>query len=178
MSHIQSQIQRVSDQISAFGATLEPDGPACSAPGGVEVRAPKTTANAVYGLLLGAGWRYVGGNEYGSGGPDGWSAAEWTPPAERVVVTRHPALLEYLVEQGLALPSDRVITHATQDDVRDRHVIGVLPHHLSSLAASVTEIQVDVPAELRGVELTIEQLRQYARGARRYQVREVPLGGR
>lgn len=80
----------------------------------------------------------------------------------QVVVTRHPALLEYLREQGLCDSAAVVIEHASPDDVRGRHVIGVLPHHLSAEAASVTEVPLNLPPELRGQELTVEQVRQYA----------------
>lgn len=92
---------------------------------------------------------------------------------DTVVVTRHPALLEYLREKEIVGEDVRVIAHATPDDVRGKRVIGVLPHHLSSLADSVTEVELNVPAELRGVELTLEQVREYARSIRTYRVQEV-----
>lgn len=91
-----------------------------------------------------------------------------------LVVTRHPALLAYLIEIGLVPAGTHALAHATPDDVRGRRVIGVLPHHLSSLTSSVVEIPLDIPAELRGVELTLEQVRQYAGAPREYAVR--PLG--
>ena len=80
----------------------------------------------------------------------------------QVVVTRHPALVEYLREEGVIDETTEIIEHASPDDVRGRHVIGVLPHHLSAEAASVTEVPLNLPPELRGQELTVEQVRQYA----------------
>ena len=80
----------------------------------------------------------------------------------QVVVTRHPALLEYLREQGLCDSAAVVIEHATPDDICGRHVVGVLPLHLAAEAASVTEIKLDLPADARGRELSLEQVRQYA----------------
>lgn len=82
----------------------------------------------------------------------------------QVVVTRHPALVEYLREEGVIDETTEIIEHASPDDVRGRHVIGVLPHHLSASAeaASVTEVPLNLPPELRGQELTVEQVRQYA----------------
>ena len=79
-----------------------------------------------------------------------------------VVVTRHPALVEYLTELGVVPAGTEVVTHATAEQVRGRHVFGVLPLHLAAEAASVTEVTLHVPAELRGVELTLEQVRQFA----------------
>jgi putative CRISPR-associated protein (TIGR02620 family) len=81
---------------------------------------------------------------------------------ETIIVTRHTALLTYLQERGIAPEGARVITHAEPSDVEGKRVIGVLPHRLSCLCSSVVEIPLDIPVELRGVELTIEQLRQYA----------------
>lgn len=76
-----------------------------------------------------------------------------------IIVTRHPALVEHLAEQGY---TGKVVAHATDDDVRGQHVVGVLPLRLAALAASVTEVPLNLPPELRGVELTLEQVRAYA----------------
>lgn len=90
-----------------------------------------------------------------------------------VVVTRHPALVEYLTELGVVPAGTEVVTHATAEQVRGRHVFGVLPLHLAAEAASVTEVTLRVPAELRGVELTLEQVRQFAGPLVEYKVSRV-----
>ena len=87
-----------------------------------------------------------------------------------IVVTRHPALVSYLQEQGLVPAGVPVISHATPEQVRGRYVIGVLPLSLASLAESVTEVPLSLPPELRGVELSLEQVRQYAGRPVTYQV--------
>lgn len=79
-----------------------------------------------------------------------------------VVVTRHPALVEYLKEVGLADEKTDVVSHANLETVRDKHVCGVLPHSLSALTKSFTEVPLTLPAELRGQELDLEQIQQYA----------------
>ena len=56
--------------------------------------------------------------------------------SDTIVVTRHAALVQYLIEQGLVSASVSVITHATPDDVRDKHVIGVLPLSLAASAGA------------------------------------------
>lgn len=91
----------------------------------------------------------------------------------KLVVTRHKALVYYLIERGLVRADVRVIAHATPDDVRGRHVIGVLPLALAVEAEKVTEIPLQVPAELRGVELDLEQVRQYAGPPRTYKVEAI-----
>ena len=88
-----------------------------------------------------------------------------------MIVTRHKALVQYLLEQGIGSARTRVIEHATEDDVRGNCVIGVLPLHLAALAVSVVEVPLDVPAHRRGAELTLEEVRSYARPARVYEVR-------
>ena len=83
---------------------------------------------------------------------------------ETVIVTRHKSLVEYLTQKGI-LPlhsKARVITHASEKDVKGKHVIGVLPLRLASLAASITEVPLDLPADLRGRELTLQDIIRYA----------------
>ena len=87
-----------------------------------------------------------------------------------IVVTRHKGLLAYLKTIGLADEDTQVIEHATPDQLRGQTVVGVLPLHLASAADYVIEIPMNIPAELRGVELTEEQVAQYAGDARTYKV--------
>ncbi len=90
-----------------------------------------------------------------------------------LVVTRHPGLVEYLREIGLAEAGVRVITHATPEEVKGLHVCGVLPHSLSCLCETFTEVPLALPAELRGVELSLEQVKKYAAPAVTYKVQVV-----
>ena len=82
--------------------------------------------------------------------------------ANALVVTRHASLVEYLGVIGLIDDSATVLSHATADDIRGRDVIGVLPHSLSCLTASFTEVPLRIPAEMRGVELTVDNITEYA----------------
>ena len=91
-------------------------------------------------------------------------------PEHLLVITRHKALVDYLREIGVIGVDTPVLIHATVDQVRGRHVIGVLPLHLAAEAALVTEVPMDIPADLRGVELTLPQVRLYARTPVTYQV--------
>lgn len=90
---------------------------------------------------------------------------------ETVVVTRHPALITYLVEVGLVQEGVEVVSHADEVAVHGKHVIGVLPLRLAALAASITEIPMILPPELRGVELTLDQIREHAGEPSTYVVR-------
>ena len=90
-----------------------------------------------------------------------------------VVVTRHKALVQYLIETGVITADAPVIFHATPENVVGRDVIGILPMRLAALARSITEIEMHIPESYRGRELTIEEVRLLALGARRYVVTEI-----
>ena len=90
-----------------------------------------------------------------------------------LIVTRHSALVELLRERGIIEGEPKVIVHATPEEVTGRHVIGVLPLRLAALAASITEVSLSLPAEMRGREPTIGELRQCAGEPVTYVVREI-----
>lgn len=87
-----------------------------------------------------------------------------------LIVTRHPGLIEVLTECGIATPDVPVIAHASADDLRGKHVAGVLPLALAAECASVTEVALNLPTEARGRELSAAEVRQYMTGIRTYRV--------
>ena len=93
-------------------------------------------------------------------------------PNNPVLITRHPALVKYLQEIHLIRrhPQPEVHFHATPDLVRGKDVIGVLPHHLSCLTRTYTEVPILTPPELRGKELDLHQIRKYAKPPVTYRV--------
>jgi hypothetical protein len=90
-----------------------------------------------------------------------------------LIVTRHPALVDYLRELGMVTDTDgvEVIDHATPEAVKGRHVCGVLPHSLSCLTASFTEVPLRLTPELRGKELDLATLREIAEEPVTYVIR-------
>jgi hypothetical protein len=87
-------------------------------------------------------------------------------PTIDLIVTRNPHLHAFLVELGLAKPDTPVLERATTKDVRRKHVIGTLPHHLSALAATFTEIPLRLSCadreQMREAGLTVERLHEIA----------------
>ncbi|MBT3807684.1 MAG: hypothetical protein HOG03_24315 [Desulfobacula sp.] len=79
-----------------------------------------------------------------------------------LIVTRHKGLVEYLILKGIVDSNINVTAHASPDIVQGKHVIGVLPHSLSCLTKSFSEIPLNLPQELRGKELTCEDIERYA----------------
>ena len=74
-----------------------------------------------------------------------------------VIVTRHAGLVAWLAWRGV---TGEVIAHVTSpDQVAGRVVYGVLPLHLAAEAEEVVVVDMPrLPAELRGVDLTPEQM--------------------
>lgn len=108
-------------------------------------------------------------------------------PQIDIIVTRHRGLIDWLATNlipheytprftGTALewwtfglePQDPeygcyrsipVVWHGTAEDVRGKHVVGVLPLHLACLAASVTEVALpDLRPDQRGKEVTPDEM--------------------
>lgn len=92
-----------------------------------------------------------------------------------LVVTRHPGLVDYLREVGLVDDDVDVVKHATPALLRGRNVCGVLPHSLSSLCKTFTEVPLVVPQSLRGEELRLEQVRALAGPPATYTVEVVDV---
>ena len=71
-----------------------------------------------------------------------------------LIVTRHAGAVEWLRRQGV---SGDVVSHATPQLVEGRHVIGVLPYNLASLAKSYTALELPgLKPGQRGDELSPE----------------------
>ena len=92
---------------------------------------------------------------------------------DTVIVTRHSALVEYILQEKIAPQGTKVIPHATAEEVTGMHVIGVLPLHLAALAAKVTVVEMDIPISHRGVELSLEDMNKMVKGVATYLVWDV-----
>jgi len=91
---------------------------------------------------------------------------------EKLVVTRYVSLVEYLKEIGLIDNSTKVITRAEIKDVEGKHVLGVLPYWLSCHTGKYTEVQIRVPSERKGKELSLEEIQFYSLEPKTYIIKE------
>jgi len=89
------------------------------------------------------------------------------------IVTRHPGLVEYLKQEDMIGEDVKVLTHASTQDVQNKHVLGVLPHSLSCLTKTFTEVPLSLPPELRGKELSAGDVRKYAGHPVTYRVEKI-----
>ena len=77
------------------------------------------------------------------------------------IISRHAATVEWLRECGY---DGEVIAHVSDPSIlKGQIVIGNLPLHLAARAALVGAVEFDLPAEMRGQELTLDWLRENAR---------------
>ena len=73
-----------------------------------------------------------------------------------LIVTRHQGAVEWLRRQGV---EGDVVSHTTPEMVKGRHVIGVLPYGLASLAKSYTALELPgLKPGQRGDELSPEAM--------------------
>ena len=90
------------------------------------------------------------------------------------VVTRHKSLVSYLIDKNIIKEGEyKLIEHADYKDVEGQNVIGVLPLQLASYAKSITEVPLKLTPEMRGKELTFEEVEKVAEEPVQYIVREV-----
>lgn len=92
----------------------------------------------------------------------------------KIIVTRHPALAAYLHEKGLVEADTPIITHVFDpEEIKGKHVFGVLPFHLCALCAKITNVPLNLSLEQRGSELTLEAIRKCAMKPVTYVIKEV-----
>ena len=91
---------------------------------------------------------------------------------KHIIVTRQPALIDFLIEKGVVRAHHECEVHefATRELVKDRDVIGMLPHNLSVLCNTFTEIPLEIPKGKLGKELKLSDIRKYAREAVTYRI--------
>lgn len=93
--------------------------------------------------------------------------------SNNVIITRHAALVTVLRELVPELADCEVIAQATPDQISGKHVYGVLPMHLAALAECVTTVTLNTPAELRGTELSVEQVKSFMGPLATYRVEKL-----
>lgn len=87
-----------------------------------------------------------------------------------LIVTRHRPLATYLRGLGIKAP---IVGHAHPADVRGKHICGVVPMSLAAHAKSVTVVPLHITREMRGQDLTYEDIKAIADTPQRYVVKRV-----
>jgi hypothetical protein len=110
-------------------------------------------------MSMGEGKRRAKGMAREEGGPD----------METVIVSRHPAAVEFIHREMSEARSAPVLAQASADDVRGKRVVGNIPLHLAALAAEVVVVEFAGPAP-RGQEYTLADMDAAGATLRRYRV--------
>ncbi|MCD6450307.1 MAG: hypothetical protein J7L34_07360 [Thermotogaceae bacterium] len=88
-----------------------------------------------------------------------------------LIVTRHQALLRLLQELRIVTNDTQVVTHIESAEMlEDKVVVGNLPLNLAANCKEVWSPVLNVPKELRGKELSFEELKKYFLGLARFKV--------
>ena len=91
-----------------------------------------------------------------------------------IVITRHPALVEFLLEKHIIEAGNfELYSHASKELIDGKDVIGVLPLGLAKYANTVTSVNLILPPDMRGKELTLEDVRQYCSDIETFKVKSL-----
>ena len=86
-----------------------------------------------------------------------------------LIVARHPGVSKWLESQGIV--GDSVEHVDNPEQVRNKNVVGVIPFYLAAEANEVYSIDIpDLPREMRGKDLTPEEMDKYGATLTRYKV--------
>lgn len=98
---------------------------------------------------------------------------------EKIVVTRHPGLVRLIFELGLVPKDTQVFACAWPSLVEGRHVFGILPVRLAAMAAKYTEVQYNVPDNVRklGINIPYDALRRGMKDPVTYRITKEPYNG-
>ena len=100
--------------------------------------------------------------------------SQFDVPSDAEVVTRHKALLDYLLEMEYISEKAQIYTgNVSPRIIENKKVIGILPFNMAALTESITLIPLHSSFEERGEELCIERLREIADLPQTYFVRKV-----
>lgn len=96
-----------------------------------------------------------------------------------ILVSRHAGTLDWFAKQGLRV--DKQVEHFDIEMIKSGDtVVGILPIHLvakvCALGASYLHLEMEVPLEFRGQELTSEQLDSFGAKLVAYVVQQVCSG--
>ena len=88
--------------------------------------------------------------------------------SNNIIVTRHAGLVEFLASRGV---TGTVVAHATAENVKGKDVYGILPLNLAALCRTITSVDMALPAEKRGAELSATEVAEYFTGMTTYVVK-------
>ena len=87
-----------------------------------------------------------------------------------LIVTGKPEFAAYIIER-CGLPADvEIRSTVAEDDIRGRHVYGMLPPHLGQHAARISTLAIKAPKWIRPKGMTLDEMRRYGAEICTYQI--------
>jgi len=87
---------------------------------------------------------------------------------EHIIVTRHTGLVEWLQRHGI---TGKVIPYVDNiDEIKGKHIVGVLPLSLAAYADTVTTVDMEFTPDKRGVDISADEMDLYKPTLNTYKV--------
>ena len=80
---------------------------------------------------------------------------------ETLIISRHAGAMGWIQKHHPEFAECELITHASPEILKGKRVIGILPIQLAVLATEFWNLSLNVPANMRGKELTIEDMEKF-----------------
>jgi len=80
---------------------------------------------------------------------------------ETKIVTRHAGAMEWIAKHHLEFGDAEVIAHADVGDLKGRRIIGMLPIHMAAMCKEYWHLEMTVPADRRGTEISCEDMENF-----------------
>ncbi len=96
-----------------------------------------------------------------------------------VIISRHDAFVEFLKMKGILHGDEQVISHVSNPDVIDGKVVitSGLPMHLAAKARCVIVVSMNIPPEMRGKEMSVDDMEKFFVGIDAFKVERINTDG-
>ncbi len=89
---------------------------------------------------------------------------------EKIIITRHKGAVDWIKKHYPKFSVFKHLTHASEEDIEGNIIVGTLPVNLAVLSKEYWHLSMDIPAEFRGKELTIEDMESFNCLLQRYEI--------
>jgi len=92
---------------------------------------------------------------------------------QKIIVTKHKAVEEYVKLKGIADINTPVYSQVSSDFVKGKHIIGIVPFNIAASCELFTEVKVTLRRGRSNIELSLEQLEAMVQQVKTYKVMEI-----
>lgn len=89
-------------------------------------------------------------------------------------LSRHRDLYQFFVNKKIISSDLPILEHVDNLDlIKNKRIIGIIPSKLAILAHSISQIELNIPKEFKGKDLTPEQLEEFSGELQTFKVEEI-----